>query len=166
MGSFRSHLLSASRVKFSASKKTKPEQREHEVLHRQQRDRLSSLGSGSWGGNSVFCQSGVEPLQRRQPRWHQRREPGNKHKVLPREQQSSWQRPPWFPRWVRSGCDHPLRSREPMWLNTIIVHLCLISISFLFFQNVSLAVTNIIEKIETNLALNRIIEFIVPCFFE
>merc|ERR1711953_727864 len=79
--SVRSHLLSASRVKFSASKKTKPEQREHEVLHRQQRDRLSSLGSGSWGGNSVFCQPGVEPLQRRQPRWHQRRKPGNKHKV-------------------------------------------------------------------------------------
>merc|ERR1712012_239237 len=79
--SLRSHLLSASRVKFSASKKTKPEQREHEVLHRQQRDRLSSLGSGSWGGNSVLCQPGVEPLQRRQPRWYQRRELGNNNPV-------------------------------------------------------------------------------------
>merc|ERR1712180_163067 len=55
--------MGASRVKFSASKKTKPEQREHEVLHRQQRDRLSSLGSGPWGGNSVFCQPGVNPCR-------------------------------------------------------------------------------------------------------
>merc|ERR1712012_924181 len=157
--SLRSHLLSASRVKFSASKKTKPEQREHEVLHRQQRDRLSSLGSGSRGGNSVLCQPGVESLQRRQPRWYQGREPGNKHKVLPRKQQSSWQRPPWVPRWVRSGCGHPLRSWEPLWLNTIISF-------FLFFKSVSVAVTNIKEKLETNLALKRIFEFIVPCFFE
>merc|ERR1712012_426963 len=66
-------------------------------------------------------QPGVESLQRRQPRWHQRREPGNKHKVLPRKQQSRWQRPPWVPWWVRSGCGHPLRSWEPLWLNTIIV---------------------------------------------
>merc|ERR1711963_896087 len=81
----------------------------------------SAAWGGSWGGNSVLCQPGVEPLQRRQPRWHQRREPGNKHKVLPREQQSSWQRPPWVPRWVRSGCGYPLRSWQPLWLNTTIV---------------------------------------------
>merc|ERR1712115_396618 len=79
----------------------------------------NAIDSAAWGGNSVFCQPGVEPLQRRQPRWHQGRKPGNKHKVLPREQQSSWQRPPWFPWWVRSGCSYPLRSWEPLWLNTI-----------------------------------------------
>merc|ERR1711953_1476573 len=162
--SVRSHLLSASRVKFSASKKTKPEQREHEVLHRQQRDRLSSLGSGSWGGNSVFCQPGVEPLQRRQPRWHQGRKPGNKHKVFPREQQSSWQRPPWVPRWVRSGCGHPLCSWEPLWLNRIIVF----DINFFFSVFLKLFLLQSLiskKKLETNLALNRIFEFTVPSFF-
>merc|ERR1711928_172983 len=110
----------------------------------QQRDRLGSLGSGSWGGNSVLCQPGVEPLQRRQPRWHQRREQGHKHKVLPREQQSSWQRPPWLPRWVWSGCGHPLRSWEPLWLNRIVVFDT--NFFFSFFKSVFVAVT-IIDKI-------------------
>merc|ERR1712107_453552 len=58
-----SHLLSASCVKFSASKKTKPEQREHEVLHRQQRDRLSGLGSGSWGVTQYFANQVLNPCR-------------------------------------------------------------------------------------------------------
>merc|ERR1712156_589058 len=66
--------------------------------------------------------------------------------VLPREQQSSWQRPPWFPRRVRSGCGHPLCSWEPMWLNTIM------------FVDINVVVVVILE---TEMALNRIHELIV-----
>merc|ERR1712108_106670 len=50
---------------------TEPE-REHKVLHRQQRHRLDSLGSRPWSWHSVLCQPGVQPVQGRwQPRGHQ-----------------------------------------------------------------------------------------------
>merc|ERR1712198_110800 len=85
------YFLSSSSGQFSSSEyKTEPE-REHKVLHWQQRHRLNSLGSCPGCRHSVLCQPGVQPVQGWwQPRGHQgRQQEGNKHQV-------PWINPLWI----------------------------------------------------------------------
>merc|ERR1712198_357473 len=112
------YFLSSSSGQFSSSEyKTEPEG-EHKVLHRQQRHRLNSLGSCPGCRHSVLCQPGVQPVQGWwQPRRHQgRQQQGNKHQVLPWQQQSHWQRPCWLSWRLRNCCRHSQPSWQSMWL--------------------------------------------------
>merc|ERR1712198_222458 len=69
------YFLSSSSGQFSSSEyKTEPE-REHKVLHWQQRHRFNSLGSCPGCRHSVLCQPGVQPVQGWwQPRRHKGRQ--------------------------------------------------------------------------------------------
>merc|ERR1712037_187625 len=109
-------FLSCSSGEFSSPEKTEPE-REHKVLHGEQRHRLSSLGGRTWGWHSILCQPGVQPVQGRQPRRHQGRQQGNKHQVLPWEQQPRWKRPGRLPRRLRHCGRHPQSSWKSVRIN-------------------------------------------------
>merc|ERR1712198_494113 len=100
------YFLSSSSGQFSSSEyKTEPE-REHKVLHWQQRHRLNSLGSCPGCRHSVLCQPGVQPVQGWwQPRGHQGR-----------QQEPCWQRPCWLSWRLRNCCRHSQPSWQSMWL--------------------------------------------------